>query len=117
MEEKTYKRWFPSARVEMPVETPRELPNSFPIEFSLREKILHTQGNFRMECYGFVNNTKPNYNKKTVYYPLTSDGKIGITHHSNGLGKLKYNDQGREYGVPITDINNKPINNWRIDKK
>jgi len=59
--------------------------------------------------------------KKTEYLPLFDDGKfiVGETHHSKGLGKLKVYDQekGIEYGVPIEDIINKPLKDWRIDKK
>ena len=55
--------------------------------------------------------------KKTVYIPLTKDKKIGVTHHPEGLGKLKVNENGVECGVPLKDINNKPLKDWRIDKK
>jgi hypothetical protein len=57
--------------------------------------------------------------KDTEYLKLHQDPNltIGITHHKDGLGKLKINFQGKEYGVPITDINNKPLSEWRIDKK
>ena len=59
--------------------------------------------------------------KKTEYFPLsdTESQKIGVTHHPEGLGKLKVYDKDTdtEYGVPITDILNKALNNWKIDKK
>ena len=57
--------------------------------------------------------------KATEYTQLSSDASqtIGITHHSTGLGKLKITDDGSEFGVPITDILNKPLSEWRIDKK
>lgn len=55
--------------------------------------------------------------RNTAYIPLTYDGKIGVTHHDKGLGKLKYNEGGVEYGVPLIDIINKPLKYWRIDKK
>ena len=47
------------------------------------------------------------------------DKGIGISHHATGLGKLKVYDKetGKEYGVPITDIMNKSLKDWRIDKK
>ena len=60
---------------------------------------------------------KINLTRNTAYIPLTSDGKIGVTHHEKGLGKLKYNEGGVEYGVPLIDIANKPLKDWRIDKK
>jgi len=59
----------------------------------------------------------PKFTSNTGYFPLTSDGKIGVTHHKEGLGKLKYNEGGVEYGVPLIDIINKPLKDWRIDKK
>ena len=55
--------------------------------------------------------------KYTEYTPLTEDKSIGITHHKNGLGKLKYVGEGIEYGVPVVDLNEKPLKDWRIDKK
>ena len=62
---------------------------------------------------GNIRNITPN----TAYFPLTSDGSIGVTHHKKGLGKLKYNEDGIEYGVPISDIIEKYLKDWRIDKK
>lgn len=61
--------------------------------------------------------SSPKFTQNTGYFPLTPDGQIGVTHHKEGLGKLKYNEGGVEYGVPLTDIINKPLNDWRIDKK
>ena len=58
------------------------------------------------------------YTKNTMYCPLDSyDGPLfaGVTHHEIGLGKLKINDGIKEYGVPITDIINKPLDKWRIE--
>ncbi len=60
---------------------------------------------------------KPSFTKNTAYYPLTENGQVGITHHPEGLGKLKYNEEGTEYGVPLIDILDKPLEKWRIDKK
>ena len=59
----------------------------------------------------------PKFTLNTGYFPLTPDGKIGVTHHKKGLGKLKYNENGVEYGVPLIDIVNKSLKDWRIDKK
>lgn len=57
--------------------------------------------------------------KETEYLKLHEDSNqtIGITHHREGLGKLKVSEGGTEFGVPITDIINKPLSDWRIDKK
>ncbi len=57
-----------------------------------------------------------NFSKNTAYFPLTFDKQMGITHHSSGLGKLKYTQDGIEYGVPISDIIDKPLEKWRIDR-
>ena len=59
--------------------------------------------------------------KNTEYLRLFDDGNliVGETHHSKGLGKLKvYNrENDTEYGVPIEDIINKHLKDWRINKK
>ncbi|MEN8123124.1 MAG: hypothetical protein ABFS35_22490 [Bacteroidota bacterium] len=57
--------------------------------------------------------------KNTEYSKLHKDANqtIGISHHSTGLGKLKVVDNGTEYGVPVSDIINRPLSEWRIDKK
>jgi hypothetical protein len=62
---------------------------------------------------------KINLSKSTAYFKMLEDSNqtIGVTHHQEGLGKLKVNDGGIEYGVPIIDIINKPLSQWRIDKK
>jgi len=62
---------------------------------------------------------KINLSKNTAYFPLLKDANqtIGVTHHSNGLGKLKILDGGIEYGTPLIDILNKSLKDWRIDKK
>lgn len=59
----------------------------------------------------------PKFSSNTAYFPLTADKTIGVTHHKKGLGKLKYNEAGFEYGVPLVDILDKPMKDWRIDKK
>ena len=55
----------------------------------------------------------------TEYVKLLQDSNqtVGISHHPTGLGKLKIVDGGTEYGVPVTDIINRPLSDWRIDKK
>jgi DNA-directed RNA polymerase subunit E'/Rpb7 len=59
--------------------------------------------------------------KTTEYLKLSSDRyqTIGITHHETGLGKLKMFDKKREteFAVTIYDILNKPLKDWKIDKK
>ena len=57
--------------------------------------------------------------KETEYTQLFQDSNqtIGITHHKIGLGKLKVADNGIEYGVPIIDIHEKSLSDWRIEKK
>ena len=57
--------------------------------------------------------------KETEYTKLFQDSNqtVGVSHHPIGLGKLKVIDNGTEYGVPIIDIMNKHLSNWRIDKK
>jgi len=59
--------------------------------------------------------------KKTAYTPLLKDTNqtFGVSHHSTGLGKLKIfdNKSQKEFGIPITDILNKPLKDWKIDKK
>ena len=57
--------------------------------------------------------------KQTEYVKLHQDSNqtIGVSHHKEGLGKLKVVDKGNEYGVPLTDIEKKPLSEWRIDKK
>lgn len=57
--------------------------------------------------------------KETEYTELLSDSNqtIGITHHPIGIGKLKIVDNCTEYGVPVIDIINKPLSDWRIDVK
>ena len=57
--------------------------------------------------------------EQTEYFKLSEDQNqtIGVTHHSTGLGKLKVVENGTEYGVPLTDIMNEPLSEWRIDKK
>jgi len=59
------------------------------------------------------------FSKSTAYIKLLEDSSqtIGVSHHPNGMGKLKLNDNGIEYGVPLTDIVNKNLSDWRIDKK
>jgi len=59
----------------------------------------------------------PRFTRNTAYFPLTPEGDIGVTHHKKGLGKLKYNEGGVEYGIPLCDIMDKPLKDWRIDKK
>jgi len=59
--------------------------------------------------------------KNTEYSELldSSSERIGITHHPNGLGKLKVFDKSQniEYGVPISDILSRGLSEWRIEKK
>lgn len=64
-------------------------------------------------------NEKINFSKSTAYIKMLEDSNqtIGVSHHPNGLGKLKVVDNGTEYGVPIIDVINKPLSAWRIDKK
>lgn len=65
--------------------------------------------------YDFGNGIKGS--KKTIYLPLDKDDNydIGITHHENGLGKLKIYDreQDTSFNVPIGDLN-LPLGSWRI---
>ena len=53
----------------------------------------------------------------TAYIGL--GGGVGVTHHEDGLGKLKYYDKesSEEYSVPLIDILNKYLKDWRIEKK
>jgi len=59
--------------------------------------------------------------RNTEYFNIlnTSSQTIGLTHHPVGLGKLKIFDHESktEYGVSITDILNKQLKDWKIDKK
>ncbi len=59
--------------------------------------------------------------KSTEYFKLLEDSNetIGVSHHSAGLGKMKVFDKNSEveYGVPISDIMNKPLKDWRIDRE
>ena len=59
--------------------------------------------------------------KPTEYFKLQEDSNqtVGISHHATGLGKLKIADRSTnaEYGIPVADINSKPLSEWRIDKK
>ncbi|MBU4000573.1 hypothetical protein KKG29_05405 [Patescibacteria group bacterium] len=76
-----------------------------------------------MKKFGIIetSNMKIRPAKNTEYFKLpSSEGhKLGVTHHSTGLGKLKVFDEkeNKEYGVPIIDILNKPLKDWRIKKK
>ena len=59
--------------------------------------------------------------KNTEYLKLFEDEQlvVGETHHSKGLGKLKLFDKGteKEFSVPLIDINDKPLWDWRINRK
>ena len=85
----------------------------------------------KIECWGFVYwkiklSEIPNVEsirvaKSTEYFKLVEDSQqtIGITHHQKGLGKLKVFDKetNTEYGIPISDILNKSLKDWGIEKK
>ena len=66
-----------------------------------------------------MSSEKINFTKSTAYFKLLEDSQqtIGITHHAEGLGKLKIVDKGVEYAVPIIDIHEKSLSAWRIEKK
>jgi hypothetical protein len=55
----------------------------------------------------------------TGYFKLLQDSNqtIGVTHHKTGMGKLKVNDGGVEYGIPLMDITSKPLSKWRIERR
>ncbi|MBU1129137.1 MAG: hypothetical protein KJ949_00735 [Nanoarchaeota archaeon] len=87
---------------------------------------LGSLGSFGIVKTSLMTESAPNVEsvrsaKNTEYFNLlnTSSQTIGVTHHPVGLGKLKIfdNELEIEYGVPIIDILNKPLRNWRIDKK
>ena len=65
-----------------------------------------------------MENSNIKFSKSTAYIKMLedSDQTIGISHHPNGLGKLKIKDGGIEYGIPVGDIKDKPLSGWRIEK-
>ncbi len=62
---------------------------------------------------------RPIKNAEYIKLSSTPQQTIGVSHHKTGLGKLKVLDKesNTEYGVSISDILNKPLSEWKIEKK